>query len=117
MNTFALIERYITSAIDTVFVAESKTRILENGQRYIDVNFKEAGYVKIMSLLMDGLSDYYRANGPEGDAGYTNYHTSEATRDGYKVGMLTALGNYSNYNMIVVDNSKSIVQTMKKQLA
>ncbi len=86
MNTFALIERYITSAIDTVFAAESKTRILENGQRYIDVNFKEAGYVKIMSLLMDGLSDYYRANGPEGDAGYTNYHTSEATRDGYKVG-------------------------------
>lgn len=86
MNTFALIERYITSAIDTVFAAESKTRILENGQRYIDVNFKEAGYVKIMSLLMDGLSDYYRANGPEDAAGYTNYHTSEATRDGYKVG-------------------------------
>lgn len=83
-NNFSLITKYMQNAIDTVMMTESKTKILENGSKFIDVNFKEAGWVKVMSLLMDGLSDYYRANNDLGsdNNGYSNYPTN----DGYKVG-------------------------------
>lgn len=81
-NNFALITKYLQSAIDTVFATESKTNVLVNGSKYIDVNFKEAGYVKVMSLLMDGLSDYYRVNNGLTGSDYSNYPSS----DGYKVG-------------------------------
>lgn len=83
-NSFQLIEKYMTNAVDTVFKAESKTAILENGQKYMDLNFKEAGYVKIMSLLMDGLSDYYRVNKDVNDDNYSHYRDGSA--DGYEVG-------------------------------
>lgn len=83
-NNIALIEKYLQNTIDTVFAEESKTKVLENGGKFIDLNFKEAGYVKIMSLLTDGLSDYHRVNnGIEGE-GYTAY----PTKDGYQVGSL-----------------------------
>ena len=83
-NNFTVITKYMQNAIDTVMVEESKTNILVNGSKFVDVNFKEAGYVKVMSLLMDGLSDYYRANNGLGsdNNGYSNYPTN----DGYKVG-------------------------------
>lgn len=85
-NNIALIEKYLQNTIDTVFAEESKTKVLENGGKFIDLNFKEAGYVKIMSLLTDGLSDYHRVNnGIEGE-GYTAY----PTKDGYQVGSLQA---------------------------
>lgn len=70
-NSIATITRYLTKAIDQVFVNSSKTEILENGSKFIDLNFKEAGYVKIYSILMDGLSDYYRANSVGDAAGST----------------------------------------------
>lgn len=83
-NNFSLITKYMQNAIDTVMVAESKTNILVNGSKFIDVNFKEAGYVKVMNLLMDGLSDYYRVNNGLGsdNNGYSTYPTN----DGYKIG-------------------------------
>ena len=83
-NNFTLITKYLQKAIDTVLVTESKTNVLVNGSKFIDVNFKEAGYVKVMSLLMDGLSDYYRVNNGLGSAnnGYSTYPTN----DGYKIG-------------------------------
>ena len=87
-NNIARIEKYTQNAIDTVFALESKTRVLENGAKYIDVNFKEAGYVKIMSLLMDGLSDYYRVNNGLGSS--NNGYSAYPTLDGYKVGDATA---------------------------
>ena len=67
-NNIALIEKYMKDAVDTVLVQVAKTSILVNGSKFIDVNFKEAGYVKVMSLLMDGLSDYYRVNNGLGSA-------------------------------------------------
>ena len=82
MNVFAKIEKYMQNAIDTVFVEDSKTKILENGSKFIDVNFNEAGYVKVMSLLMDGLSDYYRVNSGLSGDNMTHYPQG----DGYKVG-------------------------------
>lgn len=89
-NAFALITKYMQNAIDTVFMQESKTKILENGSKYIDLNFQEVGYVKIMSLLMDGLSDYYRVNHDplSGTSSYAHYNASGtgSERDGYKVG-------------------------------
>ena len=83
-NSIARIEKYMQNAIDTVFAVESKTRILENGSKFIDVNFKEAGYVKVMSILMDGLSDYYRVNNGLGSS--NNGYSAYPTLDGYKVG-------------------------------
>jgi hypothetical protein len=83
-NQFQLITKYMKDAVDTVFANESKTRLLENGSKFVDVNFKEAGYVKVFSILMDGLSDYYRVNNGLGSAnnGYATYPTN----DGYQIG-------------------------------
>jgi len=88
-NQFYLIEKYMKDAIDSVFVLESKTKILENGGKFIDVNFQEAGYVKVMSLLMDGLSDYYRVNNQFATTGENYAHYSipgQGHKDGYRVG-------------------------------
>jgi len=85
-NSIQLIEKYLTNTVDTVFALESKTNILENGQKFVDVNFKEAGYVRVMSLLMDGLSDYYRVNNGTTGSDYTHYPQG----DGYKVGNVNA---------------------------
>ena len=83
-NAIGLITKYMQDAVDTVLTQEAKTSILVNGNKYVDLNFKEAGYVKIASILMDGLSDYKRANNGLGSAnnGYSNFPTN----DGYKVG-------------------------------
>lgn len=91
MNNINLIEKYMQNAVDTVFAQDSKTRILENGSKFVDVNFKEAGYVRVMSLLMDGLSDYYRVNheAVEGSDNYSHYNGAEG-RDGYGRGSASA---------------------------
>ena len=60
MNAFEVITTYLPGAIDKYFAHDSKTAVLEKGKKYIDVNFNETGYVKIASILMDGLSDYYQ---------------------------------------------------------
>ena len=89
-NYFSRIEKYMSNAVDTVFATESKTALLENGAKYIDVNFKEVGYVKILNILMDGLSDYYRVNhvGVEDSESYAhdNSHNGVGSRDGYDRG-------------------------------
>jgi len=60
MNYFETITKFLPSAVDKYFVRDSQSVILEHGSKYIDVSFDEAGYVKIATRLMDGLSDYYR---------------------------------------------------------
>lgn len=87
-NNFPAIQKYMAKALDTVFATEAKTAVLENGQKYIDVNFKEAGMVKILSILMDGLSDYYRVNNGVVANPYSHYQNGSA--DGYKVGNTSA---------------------------
>lgn len=69
-NNFELITRYLPDVLDKVFTQESATALFTTGGKYIDVNFKEAGYVKLMSMLMDGLSDYHRAGHGYEDEGY-----------------------------------------------
>ena len=56
-NVISTITKYMTKAVDTVFATESKTAVLENGSKYIDFSFESAGQVKILDILMDGLSD------------------------------------------------------------
>lgn len=112
-NSIALIEKYLTKAIDTVFAEESKTALLENGSKYIDLNFQEAGYVKILSILMDGLSDYYRVN-HEGVVGsgawsHDNSNNTVGTRDGYGRGSTSATWevfklNYDRGKQFLVDS-------------
>ena len=81
-NKFHAVGKYMQNIVDTILVHESTTKVLENGNKYIDLDFKETGYVKVMSMLMDGLSDYYRANGGDTGTGYSSYPNG----DGYKVG-------------------------------
>lgn len=86
-NSIALIQKYMQNAIDTVFAQESVTRVLENGTKWMDLNFKEAGHIKIASLLLDGLSDYYRVNhDPMADSGDYTHYNDETSRDGYRKG-------------------------------
>lgn len=91
MNSFEVIQKYLPRAVDKYFVEDSKTAILENGSKFIDVNFNETGYVKIASMLMDGLSDYYKvqeADYSANGAGYSNYEGNVAagSRSGFQVG-------------------------------
>lgn len=112
-NTIQTIEKWLPGVIDTVFATEAKTAILENGSKYIDVNFKEAGYVKIMNILMDGLSDYYRVNhtGIANTDAYAHDNGNNGTgaRDGYKRGSVDAQWElfqltYDRGRQFLVDN-------------
>ena len=87
-NELNIITKYLTKAIDSVIVAESKTQLLLGGNKFVDVNFNETGYVKIMSMLMDGLSDYYRVNEGQSATDYT--HIIRGTGQGYKLGDVQA---------------------------
>ena len=103
MNSFELIEKYLPKAIDKYFFEDAKTAILEQGSKFIDVKFDQTGYVKIASILMDGLSDYYQtqvnsegflnpANARPGDpANYAAYagNTGSGMRDGFALGNTT----------------------------
>lgn len=90
-STYDVITKYIPDAVDDYFVAESKTVILEHGSKFIDVNFNEAGYVKIADFLLDGLSDYYktqvepRPSNPNGYAAYAG-NLGAGERDGFDIG-------------------------------
>ena len=91
MNSFEVITKYLPQSVDKYFAAESKTAVLEQGSKFIDVNFNEAGYVKIASFLMDGLSDYYKTQGnvaPSNSADYAAYagNVNAGQRDGFEIG-------------------------------
>ena len=93
-NSFELITKYLPQALDKYFYEDAKTAILEKGNKWVDVNFKEAGYVKIASLLLDGLSDYYRTQnlpGPTNPADYAAYagNLGANNRDGFAIGGAT----------------------------
>ncbi len=90
-STYDVITKYLPDAVDEYFVAESKTIILEHGAKFIDVNFNEAGWVKIADFLLDGLSDYYktqvqpRPGDPNGYAAYAG-NLGSGERDGFDIG-------------------------------
>lgn len=112
-NSIAVITKYLPKVVDRVFAEESKTALLMSGGKYIDINFKEAGYVKIFSILMDGLSDYYRANhvGVENSLAYShdNQNNGANFRDGYARGNVSGDWEifklrYDRGKQFVVDN-------------
>lgn len=86
MNIIEAVTTYYPQAVDTFFATESKTALLVGGSKYLDINFKEKGYVKIQEILFDGLSNYYKAN--RGSVGNAYTHYTEAGRDGFKTGSL-----------------------------
>ena len=100
MNSFELIEKYLPESIDKYFAHDSKSVLLEKGTKFIDVSFKETGYVKIASMLMDGLSDYYETqqdsvdfvnpgySRPQDPANYAAYagNVASGSRDGFRIG-------------------------------
>lgn len=83
-NDISKIQKYIDRAIDTYLVADSKTANLVNSQKYLDLNFSETGYVKVMSIAMDPLAPYKRVN--EGDTAQDYSHYLDGSADGYKIG-------------------------------
>ena len=100
MNSFELIEKYLPESVDEYFAHDSKSVLLEKGTKWIDVSFKETGYVKIASILMDGLSDYYqtqqnsvdfvnpanaRPGNPADFAAYAG-NVASGSRDGFRIG-------------------------------
>lgn len=91
MNSFELIEKYLPESVDKYFAHDSKTAVLEKGTKFIDVNFNETGYVKIASILLDGLSDYYqtqqnpRPSDPQNYAAYAG-NLGSGKRDGFAIG-------------------------------
>ena len=102
MNSFELIEKYLPESVDKYFAHDSKSVLLEKGTKFIDVSFKETGYVKIASILMDGLSDYYQTqqnsvdfinpiNARPGAGEAPNYaayagNVASGSRDGFRIG-------------------------------
>lgn len=103
LNDFQLIEKYLPQSVDKFFAHDSKSAILEKGSKWIDVNFKETGYVKIANMLLDGLSDYYQTQQnsqdfvnpalarPADPANYAAYAGNLGTgeRDGFAIGNLS----------------------------
>ena len=85
-NSIATITKYMTSALDTVLATESKTAILERNQAFVRYDFKNARIVKILDMVMDGLSNYYRGNTTSADSGRTNYYSSGGHGQEYNVG-------------------------------
>ena len=88
-NIIETITKYLPSAVDKVFMADSKTAVLENGSKWIDVSFQETGYVKIANVLMDGLANYKRVNENSAAApAYAHYagQNGSGARDGFHVG-------------------------------
>lgn len=100
MNSFEYIEKYLPQAVDKYFAHDSKSVLLEKGTKFIDVSFKETGYVKIASMLLDGLSDYYqtqqnsegfvnpgqaRPSDPQNYAAYAG-NIGSGARDGFQIG-------------------------------
>jgi len=94
-NSFEVITKFLPDALDKFFYEEGKSTILEQGNKFIDVNFNEAGYVKIASMLLDGLSDYYTTQGDfalnGGDPDYAAYagNVASGARDGFAIGGAT----------------------------
>lgn len=100
MNSFELITKFLPSAVDKYFIEESKSVYLEQGSKFVDVNFNEAGYVKIASILLDGLSNYYStqsdfaASGGNDEFPYNEYaayaeNVASGARDGFAIGGVT----------------------------
>lgn len=88
-NSFELITKYLPKAVDKYFYEDAKTAILEQGNKFIDVNFQEAGYVKIASFLLDGLADYVPTQeSANGDGNYAAYagNIASGERDGFAIG-------------------------------
>ena len=89
-NLIGLIQKYAAQKLDEVFAAESKTALLENGTKWIKFDFTNAKEVRIPTLLMDGLSNYYRVNhigvANSDDHAHYNGQNGEGARDGYAIG-------------------------------
>ena len=89
MNVIDVVTKYLPTQVDKVFRADSKTAVLENGSKWIDVSFQETGYVKIANVLMDGLANYKTLNGTNDSApAYAHYagQNGSGARDGFHVG-------------------------------
>lgn len=133
-NITSFVTEYTKNLVDTLFAKESLTALLETGEKYFKPDFNEAGYVKLMSILTDGLSDYYRVNhvGVAGSASYAhdNQNNGSGYRDGYDRGSVTTsweifkleynraiqfpiddADNYETANLIIANTLPEFIRT------
>lgn len=89
-NNIYAITKYLPKIIDTGFCDDSFIKQwFVNSNKYVELDFKESGYVRIMEIALDGLSDYYRVNhAGVANADYANYNGQNGTgaRDGLQRG-------------------------------
>ena len=84
-NNIALITKFLPKVLDQVMVADSKTRLLEQGAKSIVFDFTNSKTVKIGTLKTEGLGNYSRA-GHAGLQGKGTGFDGEGHNDGYPVG-------------------------------
>ena len=84
-NNIALITKYLPQFLDQAMVADSKTRLLEQGAKSIVFDFTNSKTVKIGTLETEGLGNYGRA-GHAGLQGKGTGFDGEGHNDGYPVG-------------------------------
>lgn len=81
-NAIALIQKYATKAWDEVYVAESRSAILDGEKDFL--KFTGTKTVKVAKFMGSGLKNYGRANNPiEGDFGGDGHGTADAVGTGY----------------------------------
>lgn len=90
-NFIPAIESYATKGVDDIFVRDSIIkRWFDTPNKYVNFNFSETGAVKVMDILTDGLSDYYKANhaAVANSASYAhdNQNNGAGARDGLQRG-------------------------------
>ena len=81
-NAINLIQKYATKAWDEVYVAESRSAILDGEKDFL--KFTGTKTVKVAKFMGAGLKDYGRANVPvSGDFGGDGHGTGDAVGTGY----------------------------------
>jgi len=97
-NYFETITKFLPEVVDQYFVEDSKTKILENGSKYIDVSFNESGYVKIADILLDGLSNYYRTQEQLSTNELAGYNGGNQAGTAYSTGAFADYAAYAGNN-------------------
>lgn len=81
-NAIALIQKYATKAWDEVYVAESRSAILDGEKDFL--KFTGTKTVKVAKFMGAGLKNYGRANiAVEGNFGGDGHGTADAVGTGY----------------------------------
>lgn len=131
-NFLPSITQYLTKNIDELMTQNLCSSILEQGSKYLQLDFKEVGYIRILSLLTDGLSDYYTANTTHtssdaysyraGSNGFAGFHRGnvggkwEIKELRYKRGVQLPIDHVDDMNMANMAIANTVSQAMRTRI-